>query len=266
MNAHARVEPNRPPTIETLHVNELGSLGDDASFDAAVIIDVIRAFTTAPWILLRGASRLFLARDAESAVREGDLLYPNALLVKDGQPDPRFHFPNSPGMIARQDLGGCTVIQATGNGTRGAHAVRGMAPVTLCASFINATATLEAVSAHPRVLLVPTEGDEDVALAEYLTVALSTNRAPHPGPFLQRVERSPAGIECRDRGTDTRFPGVDPDDLARCLEIDAYDQALLVEEAGEFLALSGRLRHQPRAGPYERISRCALSGPRCRRG
>ncbi|MBB1483066.1 2-phosphosulfolactate phosphatase [Tessaracoccus sp. MC1865] len=193
MNAHARVEPNRPPTIETLHVNELGSLGDDASFDAAVIIDVIRAFTTAPWILLRGASRLFLARDAESAVREGDLLYPNALLV-------------------------------------------------------------------------PTEGDEDVALAEYLTVALSTNRAPHPGPFLERVERSPAGIECRDRGTDTRFPGVDPDDLARCLEIDAYDQALLVEEAGELLALSGRLRHQPRAGPYERISRCALSGPRCRRG
>lgn len=266
MNAHVQTEPNRPPTITTLHVNELGNLDHDGSFDATVIIDVIRAFTTAPWILLRGAFRLLLARDAESAVRERDLLYPDALLVKDGQPDPRFHLPNSPGMIARQDLDGCTVIQATGNGTRGAHAVRALAPVTLCASFVNVRATVEALSAHPSVLLVPTEGDEDVALAEYLTVALSTNRAPHPGPFLERVEKSSAGIECRDRGTDARFPGVDPDDQRRCLEVDAYEHALRVEEAGELLALSGRLRHQPWAGPDEPINRCARSGPRCRRG
>lgn len=37
------------------------------------------------------------------------------------------------------------------------------------------------------------------------------------------------------RGLDDSFPGVHPDDLDRCLEIDAFDFALGLEQAGTLL-------------------------------
>jgi len=218
-------------------VRHLGELrADDLTnrCDVAVVIDVIRAFTTAPWILRQGASRLLLAANAEAAVAAQRREYPQSILVKDGPPDPRFAFHNAPGRIAHEDLSGRTVIMATGNGTRGAHAVRG-ADRVLCASFANATATAKVLSDRDVILLVPTEGDEDQALADYLIHLVGTQEAPAAGPFLERVRCSKAGVECRARGLDPAFPGVHLDDLERCLEIDAFDFALGLEQTGTLL-------------------------------
>lgn len=132
--------------IDLRHANDLGpdeALGD--TYDMAVVIDVIRAFTAAPWVLRQGAARLLLAPSADAALRAHDTQFPQALLMKDGRPDPRFVLPNAPGGIAELDLTGRTVIQTTGNGTRGVHLVHGILAVA-CASFANATATARLVA------------------------------------------------------------------------------------------------------------------------
>jgi 2-phosphosulfolactate phosphatase len=210
--------------ISTRHVNDLDGPVDA---DIAVVIDVIRAFTVAPWCLARGAERLLFAAGVDEAARAQTERYPDALLLKDGGTDPRFALPNAPGRIAREDLTGCTIIQVTGNGTRGAYAAAA-ASVVLCASFVNAAATAVAIrAADPaHLLLVPTEGDEDVALADYLIATLDGASPPDPAPYLERVVRSAAGRECAERGADPCYPGVDPADLRRCLELDAVGQAL----------------------------------------
>jgi 2-phosphosulfolactate phosphatase len=222
------------------HLDDL--VHDDAGLDGvdvAVVIDVIRAFTAAPWCLARGARSLFLARSPESAVAAGRRL-PGALLLKDGAPDPRFRLANSPAQVARSDLTGRTVIQTTGNGARGAYAV-GRVPLVLCASFVTAGATARAVrDAHPaQVLLVVTEGDEDRALADHLADLLGDRSARgERTAYLQRVRASPAGRESLERGAQAAFPGVEPDDLARCLEVDRFSFAMRAVGAGELLRLA----------------------------
>lgn len=211
--------------VEIHHLDALPSL---EGFDVAVVIDVVRAFTVAPWVLRQGARRLLLARDFDHAVRASQERFPDALLLKDGAPDPRFALSNAPGAIARTDLTGRTVIQATGNGTRGAHAVAAV-PAVLVASFANASATAAAIARRSgRTILVPTETDEDVALADWLALAAAGDR-PDFAPYLARVRESAAGLECAARGHDPAFPGVDPDDLARCLEADAFGHAMRLE-------------------------------------
>lgn len=209
-----------------VHVNDLtgpsGPRGPDV--DIAVVVDVLRAFTVAPWCLARGASRLLLAPSVEAAAAAGER-HPGAVLLKDGEPDPRFALPNAPGRIATEDLTGRVVVQKTGNGTRGAHASRGAGEV-LCSSFVTAAATTRFLRARPdsEITFVVTEGDEDVALADYVIASLS---APvDPAPYLQRVYASQAGGELRERAPDPAFPGVHEDDLSLAMEIDRFDRAL----------------------------------------
>lgn len=124
-----------------------------------------------------------------------------------------------------EDLTGRVVVQKTGNGTRGAHASRGAGEV-LCSSFVTAAATTRFLRARPdsEVTFVVTEGDEDVALADYVIASLS---APvDPAPYLQRVYASQAGGELRERAPDPAFPGVHEDDLSLAMEIDRFDRAL----------------------------------------
>lgn len=219
------------PTI--VHVDELSEpLGP--SVDIAVVVDVLRAFTVAPWCLQRGAARLLLAPSIEAAISAGER-YPRAVLLKDGVPDPRFDLPNAPGVIAETDLTGRVVVQKTGNGTRGAHAARGSGEV-LCASFVTASATTEVLRARgpaAEVVFVITEGDEDLALAEY--VVASSAGPVDPTPFVERVLASRAAHELRERAHDPAFPGVHPDDLALAVEVDRFDRALRCTAHGDLL-------------------------------
>mgnify|MGYP001189185504 CR=1 FL=1 len=199
----------------------LDDLPPGATADAVVVIDVCRAFTVAPWCYGVGAASVLLAScvaDALAARAYG------VVLVKDGVPDPRFDLPNAPGLIARTELSGRRVVQLTGNGTRGVHAVT--APHVLCASFVTAGATARVLAGlgAASVLFVPTEGDEDLALAEYLVAVLGG--ASDAAGYLQRAAHSAAADELRARGPDPAYPGVDPDDLTRCLELDRFDFAL----------------------------------------
>jgi 2-phosphosulfolactate phosphatase len=219
--------------LRTVHVEEVPQL---PRVDAAVVIDVLRAFTVAPWCYARGARDVLLAPTLEAAIT-GRARWPNPLLLKDGAPDHRFELPNSPATIAATDLSGRSVIQKTGNGTRGAHAVAGTSDI-FCASFVTAAATARAlrkVDAGAAALVV-TEGDEDVAFADYLC-ALLNGEAPEPDPYLARAAGSAAAQELRERSHDPAFPGVSPDDLELCLQVDRFNFALKAERAGDLLRL-----------------------------
>lgn len=208
------------------------------AYDLAVVIDVIRAFTVAPWILRQGAARLLLSPDKATALQAKAGNFPEAVLVSDGAPDARFELPNAPGQVAHHDLTGRVVIQTTGNGTRGAHLVRHV-PTVACASFVTASATAELVAQFDRVLLVPTDGDEDYALADYLS-SHAQGAAFDISALMDRVRRSAAGVECLDRGGDHAYPGVHPDDLARCMTLDAFSQALVLTPQGALLSVEAR--------------------------
>jgi 2-phosphosulfolactate phosphatase len=192
---------------------------------------------------------VLLARDVEDALAARER-WSDALLLKDGTVDPRFDLANSPGQLRAADLSGRTVVQVTGNGTRGAHAVAN-ADVVLCTAFVTAEATLRALQALvdqdvDALTMVVTEGDEDRALADYLTDRL-LGSAADPAQYLARADSSPAAAELRRRGGDERFAGNHRDDAALCLKLDAFDFALRARTEGDYLSLQPTAAGRPKS-------------------
>jgi 2-phosphosulfolactate phosphatase len=80
----------------------------------AVVIDVLRAFTTAAFAFDRGATDILLAATVEEALAL--ILGEVATLAT-----PEFDLSNSTAEIVKQDLKGRRVIYRTSNGTQGVH-------------------------------------------------------------------------------------------------------------------------------------------------
>lgn len=219
----------------------------DGTERVAVVIDVMRAFTTAAWAFHRGADKIVLAADQDEALalKAG---HPGWLALKDGAPASGFDLLNSPGLIQDADLAGRTVIQKTTAGTVGALAVA-EATLALCASFVVAGATARALrdAGAGSVTFVATGEDgraaEDLACAEYLDRLLTGGR-PDPGPYLHRAGVSPAADALRGG----RRRGAHPADVGLCLEVDRFDFAMKIG-LEEDMAVVRPLRTRPGAVP-----------------
>ncbi|MFK0190462.1 2-phosphosulfolactate phosphatase [Kitasatospora sp. NPDC090308] len=189
----------------------------------AVVIDVMRAFTTAAWAFAQGAERIVLAESLDGAL-ELKARHPGWIALKDGPPAPGFDAVNSPGRIRGTDLTGRTVVQKTTAGTVGALAVRG-AELVLCASFVVAGATARALHGRPEVTFVVTGEDgraeEDLACARYIAHR-ATGATPDPAPYLRRAAESTAAAELAQGVRE----GVHPDDVRLCLEPDRFPFAM----------------------------------------
>jgi len=205
----------------------------------AVVIDVMRAFTTAAWAFHLGAGRIVLCAGVDEALRVKARL-PGALALKDARPQDGFELTNSPLELRSHDLTGRTIVQRTTAGTVGAVAARG-AERLFCASFVCARATAEAVLAgRPReVAFVVTgedgAGDEDRACAEYIA-ALLADPAADPGPYLERAAASRAAETLRRRVAE-KTPGVHALDIEACLEVDRFGFAMRAREEDGLLVL-----------------------------
>ena len=234
--------------------------------DVVVVIDVLRAFTTAPWMLRQGASRILAVSEVEHAwaLRRGPL--PQALLAGEvgGRPLEGFDLGNSPAEVSRWDLRGRTVVHRTSAGTQGLHRTVG-SQLVLAASFTTATATASVIRrvAPGEVTYVITgaslsrDGDEDLACAEFIA-ALVTGQ-PDPAPYLQRVRSSDAGRMFTPEGPSW----APPEDLAMACELDVFDHALRAEpvpelDAVELRPTGGEAR---RPSPMARVSDTAGSSP-----
>jgi 2-phosphosulfolactate phosphatase len=209
------------------------ALADAAADEAVVVIDVLRAFTTVPWLYHRGAARVLAVDTTEraEALRRGPL--PDALLAGEvgGAPPAGFDLGNSPTEVAALDDGaltGRTVIHRTSAGTQGLVRTAGSG-VSFAASFVTAAATARALREQgpSRITFVITgaslgrDGDEDLAAAE-LIAARVAGHDPDPAPYLARVALADAGRSFAPDGPDWAPPA----DLQAACDVDRFDLAL----------------------------------------
>lgn len=209
-----------------------------AAKGVVIVVDVLRAFSTAAYAFSRGAKQIILVSGVEEALNLKSQV-PNSKVMGEvgGLPPEGFDFGNSPTHINTEDLTGIALIQRTGAGTQGAVRSEN-AGVMLASSFVVADATVRFTQklGVDEITFVVTgrhgsRGDEDLACAEYLEELLQGN-CPDPKPFIQRVFDSRDAIQHLDP-METAFP---LSDLDHCTAIDRFNFAMpITREDGKLV-------------------------------
>ena len=198
-----------------------------------VVIDVLRAFTTAACAFARGAREIELVGGVEEAFarRAED---PRTLLVGevDGRKVEGFDFGNSPPALFAAELAQRRLVLRSTAGTQGV--VGGVnAKTILLGSLVVARATVElARTLGDDVTLLAMgspsgHGEEDEACADLLEARLC-GREPDLEDVRRRVRESRAGQKALDPAVDWISPG----DLEYASAIDRFAFAMRVERSG----------------------------------
>lgn len=202
-------------TLETCHTAQ----------GVVLVIDVLRAFSTAAYAFSRGAKEIHLVSTVEEALAlKAQIPGSKAMGEVGGLPPAGFDFGNSPTRIIEHDLTGITLIQRTGAGTQGA--VRSVnADVMLATSFVVAKATIDHVlRLKPgEITFVITGGAdnaEDLACAEFLEKRF-TGQPVDAEEYIRRVVASRDAFQ--HMADHPQFPRSD---LKFCTRIDAFDFAM----------------------------------------
>jgi 2-phosphosulfolactate phosphatase len=207
----------------------------------AVIIDVFRAFSLAPYAFARGARAIVPVAEVDEA-RELKRLHPDWLLIgeRHARPLPGFDSGNSPADLERFDLRDRTLIHTTHSGTQGLSAA-GAADDVITGSLVNAGAIVRYIRQRaPAVVTLVRMGKqaqarcaEDDLCAELLRQRL-TGETPSVADVPQRL-----------RGADSAAMFFDPAcdwapqrDFELCTQVDAFDFVLRLERG----ATPARLR------------------------
>lgn len=237
-----------------------------AASGVVVVIDVIRAFTTAAFAFGAGAGRILLVEGVEEALALRGR-FPGAVVMGEvgGRRPPGFDLGNSPAALRSLHYAGTPFIQRTSAGTQGVVRVfsspaspltpalslaqhpfgaqgRGSQKWVLAASFPVASATAALIRRlQPfQVSFVITGifpgglGDEDAALADYLERLLGPDPVPDSAPYLQRVRESVSG---RRLFNDPADPDFSPADLDCCTDLDRFPFALPVRRENDLLIM-----------------------------
>lgn len=207
---------------------------------AAVVIDVMRAYTVAAWALHLGAARMILVKELEEAL-ELKSRFPGSLALKDGAPVEGFDLYNSPADLQDADIRGKTIVQRTTAGTIGAVAVRHCNPL-ICTGFVCASAVARRLRnlAPDELAYVVTGEDgtaeEDLACAEYIDALVRDPRAD-AAPYIRRASESKAAMDIRQAAAEG-YPGINPRDVEMCLDVDRFDFTLEASMEDGLLVLS----------------------------
>ncbi|NTV38123.1 MAG: 2-phosphosulfolactate phosphatase [Anaerolineales bacterium] len=200
--------------------------------DIVVVIDVLRAFSTAAYAFNLGAHSITLvgAVDEALALKRRN---PSVLLMGEveGLAIEGFDFGNSPTELLTHSLHGRQLVQRTSAGTQGIVRSRN-ARVTLAASLCCAAATARYLRPFPdrTVTFVSTGkkpggwGDEDDACADYIE-SLLKGETPDMETYAQRVRVSQTAQKF-SAPDGFVFPASDVD---HCVAVDKFDFAMLVE-------------------------------------
>ena len=221
-------------------IDDLRDLSGPPDADAVVVIDVLRAFSTAAVALDRGALEIYPVLEITEAF-DRRASEPDLVLMgeSDCQPVPGFDLGNSPVDASAFPFAGRRVVQRTTAGTRGLVTCAA-APSLWAASFLVASATVSALRSAgvSRVAFVITgtvhygSADEDVACAEWMSELLQGNHPPVK-PFLERVRKSVAA----GMFLDPAGPLHAPADVDFCARADVFDFALKVQAVRGSLVL-----------------------------
>jgi 2-phosphosulfolactate phosphatase len=208
---------------------------------AVVVIDVLRAFTTAAYAFAAGA-RSMIAADSLDSVERLRRLYPGSVTLgalPGGRPVPGLDFGNSPAEIAGRDLSGATVILFTAGGVRGLvdcdHATEVLAGSLVCA---RSTARYIRTLAPSSVTLVITglwtdrDADEDHACADLIEAYLR-GQSPDVAVYEERVRQSDFGRRFGD-GAHPHLPAAD---LDLCAAADRFGFAMPMRRSDHGLVI-----------------------------
>lgn len=206
-----------------------------------IVIDVIRAFTTAAVAFERGATEIVCAPSV-AAGRDLRRLHPDHLLVGEtgGLKPADFDFGNSPFEMSMAQLDGRRLIQATSNGTRGL--VRYPDSVALLAvSVANVGATARWIGKNhaetPFTLVCTGRTAEDRACATYLSDLLHGSDPRR----VDLVEGVRDGAAEHARAYERR-PEPEHVDLTRdlpfCCDVDRSEFAMVGEIRQDHVALT----------------------------
>ncbi len=213
-------------TLETCHT----------ASGIVLVIDVLRAFSTAAYAFSRGAKEICLVSGVEEALALKERTpYSKVMGEVGGLPPEGFDFGNSPTRILEQDLTDVTLIQRTGAGTQGAVRSKN-AEVMLAVSFVVAKATMEYVlRLEPEeitfVITGGADNAEDLACAEFMQkqflgqIVDTTN-------YIHRVISSRDAFQHMDD-----HPQFPRSDLDYCTRINAFDFAMPITRKENLLIL-----------------------------
>jgi 2-phosphosulfolactate phosphatase len=203
--------------------------GASAARGVVVVIDVMRAFTTAAYAFDAGIAEIELVTTSEEAFalsgfRMGEI---------GGRLIPGFDHDNSPSRLAGRQLSGRAVLR-TSSGTRCVVAATKASQVWL-GSLVVASATARSLAGQDEVTLVasgsPDEGEEDIACAEWIAASLQ-GATPSREAVVAAVTGSRAAA--RHRSNDADFPAADVD---CAVAIDAFNFAMKTErQSGRVVA------------------------------
>ena len=200
---------------------------------AVVVIDVLRAFTTAAYALAAGARSIYLVATIDEALAFKASM-PGVLAMGEdrGRLVPGFDFPNSPTEVARADLHDRVIVHRTSAGTQGAVAAT-QARRLWCAGLANASATAAAVRTAglgaPAYVITGRLGDADDSGADDLAAAELIERARVGEPL--RAAETARFVATSGEAARTLAIGaghVHPEDIDRAVAVDAFDFAMEV--------------------------------------
>lgn len=201
-----------------------------------VVIDVLRAFTTAAFAFDRGACQIIPVGKVEEAFSLRNK-FPGSLVMGEAQGCrvAGFDFSNSPAEMQNAAVVGKTLIQRTSAGTQGIIRVSSSQSV-IAASFVVARATACALvkTQTDEISFIITgqsqgrDGDEDRACAEYIA-ALMTDDKCEPQPYLDRVRTSSVGLAFRSG----QLGYLSQEDLALCQDVNRFNFYLRVSHIGD---------------------------------
>lgn len=172
---------------------------DQAKGDV-VVIDVLRAFTTAAYAFDRGVEKIFPVSSTAEALKINTQFAGSLIMGEENGFKPEgFDFGNSPVEINKQNLKNKILVQRTTAGTQGLIRSENHR-ILLAASFVVASATAEYLKTinTEKVSFIITgksmgrDGDEDQACAEYIE-AVFRGKNPNPDAFTSRILTSSVG-------------------------------------------------------------------------
>lgn len=211
--------------------------------DARVVIDVIRAFTTAHVALRKGASEILLAERVEQARRLAAEDRSRLLAGERNAVAPTgFDTGNSPQQMDGLDVEDRQVVLTTTNGVKATVYALGEAPVCVT-GFSNAGATVEYLRelvdhGARRIQLIAShpEGDEDLACAEWIDARLTDAKEPTDEQVSRRIRHCRAAEKFLDPDRVQYRAG----DIDFCARRDDSSWAMAVDVRGTVAAVQRR--------------------------
>ena len=204
--------------------------------DAVVVIDVIRAFTTAAEAFARGAESISCVADTESALELKATGTVDRCMGEDRGPIHGFDFENSPRSLP-DDLSGVRFAQRTSNGTRGLAIVESRFAFAAGATTASAVAAavLDVVSEldDPSVALLCTDPvrPEDRACAEFIAATLRGRSADSEQLRAAVLAAGEIHVAAMRRRDEARAQSILAD-VELCADVDRHGFAMRARAVG----------------------------------